>query len=297
MSKVGNESLKRIALFLGLTILFSAYFYSVVIDAGSLTTQGGVYVLGLMWSPGLAALITKLFFDKSLRGLGWGWGKTRYQALSYGAPILYSTAAYGLVYLFGFGAFPDATAIDRIAAQFSMTGSPDVAIVVVYFLYCGTIAMIGGCLSGLGEEIGWRGFLVPELFRKWGFARATAISGGIWAVWHYPAVLFTDYSGAGPTWYSLLCFTVMLLGYNTVFAWLRLKSGSLWTAMFLHASHNVFIQNFFNPLTAETGHTGYFIGEFGAALALVSIPVGIYFFRKRSSLDLHSTETTGGTES
>ena len=34
------------------------------------------------------------------------------------------------------------------------------------------------------------------------------------------------------------CFTVMVLGISFLFAWMRLKSGSVWTGVFLHASHN-----------------------------------------------------------
>jgi hypothetical protein len=65
---------------------------------------------------------------------------------------------------------------------------------------------------------------------------------------------------------------------------MRLKSGSLWTGVLLHASHNLFIQGFFDPLTTDTGRTKYIIGEFGAGLALVSIAFAIYFWTRRKEV-------------
>jgi membrane protease YdiL (CAAX protease family) len=78
------------------------------------------------------------------------------------------------------------------------------------------------------------------------------ISGVIWSVWHYPILFFADYNASTPAWYGAACFTVMVVGLSFAFAWMRLKSGSLWTAVLLHASHNLFIQRVFDPLTTDT---------------------------------------------
>jgi len=134
--------------------------------------------------------------------------------------------------------------------------------------------MFFSLLTGLGEEIGWRGFLVPELARAMPLGRVALVSGVIWASWHVPGLLFADYNGGTPAWYSLLCFTVLVLGASFVFAWIRLRSGSVWPAAILHASHNLWIQGVFDPFTADTGRTAWIIGEFGAALALTGIVIG-----------------------
>ena len=65
---------------------------------------------------------------------------------------------------------------------------------------------------------------------------------------------------------------------------MRLKSGSVWTAMFLHASSNLYLYGIFEPLTQSTALTKYFAGEFGALLAIMGALLGIYFWRKRSEL-------------
>jgi membrane protease YdiL (CAAX protease family) len=101
------------------------------------------------------------------------------------------------------------------------------------------------------------------LARRNSFTVTALISGIVWSVWHYPILLFADYNAGMPAWYGLLCFTVMVVGMSFVFAWMRLKSGSLWTGVLLHASHNLFIQDFFDPITPDTSPTKYVIGEFG----------------------------------
>ena len=144
----------------------------------------------------------------------------------------------------------------------------------------GVIYVLVGLLSALGEEIGWRGFLVPRLTQLLGFTKGALLSGIIWTAWHAPLILFSDYnSGGAPEWYALLCFTVMVMGISFAFAWLRVESGSLWPAALLHAAHNAYIQGLFDPLTRNTGYTLYLTGEFGAGLALAGLIVGILFWR------------------
>jgi hypothetical protein len=53
------------------------------------------FVLGLMWCPGVAGLATRLIFQKTLRGVGWRWGKWKYQWASYLIPLMYPAVVYG----------------------------------------------------------------------------------------------------------------------------------------------------------------------------------------------------------
>jgi hypothetical protein len=76
----------------------------------------------------------------------------------------------------------------------------------------------------------------------------------------------------------------MAIAASFVFAWLRLKSGSLWTAVILHASHNLFIQEIFDPLTKDRGITKYLTTEFGVGLALAYTLAAWYFWRRRGEL-------------
>jgi len=75
----------------------------------------------------------------------------------------------------------------------------------------------------------------------------------------------------------------MVLAISFVFAWMRLKSGSLWTGALLHASHNLYVQSIFTPLTNKSANTAWFIDEFGAVLPVVTIAFAIFFWSRRAS--------------
>lgn len=64
---------RELIVFLCLTFGLSAVFWGLIIHAGSLGAHGGIYVLALMWSPGVSALATRLSFQRNVRGEGWSW--------------------------------------------------------------------------------------------------------------------------------------------------------------------------------------------------------------------------------
>src|SRR5689334_11059527 len=90
--------------YLVLTFGLSSFFYTLIISAGSLGAKGGLYVFALMWSPGVSAIITRLIFQRNLRGEGWLPGSPRWLVLALLVPILYAAVAYGTVWLTGLGA-------------------------------------------------------------------------------------------------------------------------------------------------------------------------------------------------
>ena len=279
-----SQNGKQIGTFLLLTLAFSSVFYFLIIKSGHLGSGYGSYVLGLMWSPGLAGILTRKIFGQSVNTLGWKWGQSRYQLWSYLIPLLYATIAYLAVWAFRLGGFYDHSFVANVSNSYGLGHLPDWAAISLYFAFAATTGMIRSCSSALGEEIGWRGFLVPELATKFSYTTTALISGLIWSLWHYPILIFADYNSGTPVWYGLTCFTVMVVSGSFIFAWMRLKSGSLWTGVLLHASHNLFIQSFFDPLTTDTGRTKYIIGEFGAALPIVSVAFALYFWSRRHEL-------------
>jgi len=279
----------RLTVFLTLTFALSSIFWGLLSARGGLEAPGGqLYVLGLMWSPGLAAMATQLVTRRTLRGLGWRWGKTRYQVVAYLLPLAYSLCVYVPVWLVGLGGLSHEV-LQRAAERFGLGAvasswlGPGVIALLVPIV--GLLGVVPNSVFALGEEIGWRGFLVPELRRVTSFTRTALWSGLIWALWHVPVILFAGYHAEAPIWYAVVCFTVLTVGMSFALAWLRLRSGSLWTAMLLHASHNLFVQAFFDRLTTDTGPTEWITGEFGAGLALAAAVTGYLFWRRRGVLD------------
>lgn len=269
-------SRQRIVLYLVLTYALSSIFYWRIIGTGHMDM---LPVLGLMWCPGVAALTLRLVLQRNLRGTGWGWGATKWQALSYVLPPAACLVVYGLVWLTGLGG----VSASGLTAAFSKELGVQIPFGAVLALLV-TTGFLEGMVFALGEEIGWRGFLVPELTRLTGFTRTALISGAAWSLYHYPLILFADYNSKAPKGYALALFTWMAFAASFVFAWLRLRSGSVWTAVILHASHNLFVQSVFDPLTQNREFTPYITTEFGAGLA-VAYTVGAWIcWRKRDSL-------------
>jgi membrane protease YdiL (CAAX protease family) len=274
---------KKIGLFYGLTMLFSAIFDGFVLYAGKMDAGNLLYVTGSMWSPALAAFATKKIFGERIRDLPWTWGPNRYPWLGYLIPIAYALPVYLVVWIGGLGGFADAEFAKRTAEQFGWSDlSPALTLTLFVFLTA-TLGLVGKTSRALGEEIGWRGFLVPELAKVVSFPAVGIISGLMWAVYHYPVLLFADYNAATPPWYALSCFTIMVVADSVILAWLTLRSGSLWPAAIFHGSHNLFIQSIFTPLTRETGPTKYIIDEFGIGLVITVTIAAIVVWRHSRS--------------
>ena len=225
---------RSIPLYLLLTLAFSSLFYFLIIKSGHLGSGGGLYVTALMWCPASAALLSCKILGRRVKTLGWKWGESRYQVASYLIPLGYAAITYIVVWIAGLGGFYDHKFVGAINKSFGLGTIPDWLAIALYFVLAGSVGFIRGCASALGEEIGWRGFLVPELAKHTSFTATALISGCIWALWHSPILVFADYNAGTPTWYSLTCFSVMVVESSFIFAWMRLKSGSLWTGVFLH---------------------------------------------------------------
>lgn len=274
-------------LFLALLSIFAAIGWSVAIAMGDDNRTGGIFIA--QFAPLVAAFITKLVFQRNLRGLGWRWGKTRYQAAAYGLAFLIPLITFSLVWLLGFGGFYNVAFIAEARVGLADTFGLDLrspwVVMFTLMVLNGTVGMLVA-FGGIGEELGWRGFLVPELYKHYNFTKTAVISGVIWAVYHWPLMIFLMAPRLGISFLPMLVISlVATIGLSTIMAWLRLKSGSVWTAVIFHMALNINNQGFFQNLTTETSWlTHYVSGEHGLMLALVAAPIGYWFWLKRDEL-------------
>jgi uncharacterized protein len=87
-----------------------------------------------------------------------------------------------------------------------------------------------------GEEIGWRGYALPRMARRLGFARASLLLGLIWAIWHLPQFFI---AGGDSYHRSFPLFVLQVTALSVAFAWLYAQTrGSLLLTMLLHAAFN-----------------------------------------------------------
>ncbi|MEH6535952.1 MAG: type II CAAX endopeptidase family protein [Psychroserpens sp.] len=119
------------------------------------------------------------------------------------------------------------------------------------FISIPTILWAGLYAGPLGEELGWRGFLLPELQKIFSNLKSAVIIGIIWFVWHIPlfwAPFGTLVSGEKITLIPVLTYFFMLVCLSIIITWLVVKSKkSVLIAILFHLSINAGIALLFFP--------------------------------------------------
>jgi membrane protease YdiL (CAAX protease family) len=98
--------------------------------------------------------------------------------------------------------------------------------------------------AGLGEELGWRGFLLPRLQARHNALVSSIIIGVVWGLWHLPLFML---EGMSPTYEfgqaygvvpALLAYTVVVtIPWAILFTWFYNNTGgSLLLAFVFHSS-------------------------------------------------------------
>ncbi len=280
MTRTGRE----IVTFVALVAALSSVPYALIVHNEHLAVGGGLVVALLMWCPGLAALIACRLGRIELATLGCGRWSWRHVAIGYATPLLYAIPVYLVAWLAIDGALQFEPFAAATGDRFGFPTAPTATTIGVAIPLTATIGVISALPSALGEELGWRGYLLPRLVERYGFSGGCLVSGAIWAAWHYPALLFADYRAATSTGVAITAFTMMVLGLSFVTGWLRMRSASVWPVALLHASHNTVIQAILDPMTAPTGRAPYITTEFGFGLAAAASIAGAYLWLHRGKL-------------
>lgn len=285
---------KELLTFLVLLLAFTAACYVPIIQAHSIKAGDGLYSSLLMWCPGAAAILTTLFFPEArkefFKSLGLLPGKPIYWIIGYSLPLVYGLVAYSFIWTSGIGGFPNKQYFIAALRSYPQL-SPDLAALALG-AHMMTVDFIMNLHRGFGEELGWRGFLVPRLNDSLSFAKTSTVIGCAWGLWHVPAIILTtDYNNGAAVWLGLVCFAILVVSVSFILSWLRLKSNSVWPCAILHISHNVAIQGIFTPLTISREYTPYFVDEFGIALAVVAAGFAFIVWKKEKNSQPTAIET------
>jgi len=276
----GPRSKATLPLFLSILLVASAVVETSMIRAGGIDKAPGLVAL-TMFLPALSAIVAMLLTLRSLRGIGWRLGRPKYLLAALLLPVAIVIPAYALVWITGLSV-PDFQRLSHVAKlNFGLDAGPWLSLLVIL-----AVGLIIDSIMAAGEEIGWRGLLLTELGQRTAKPRAALMVGALWAIWHWPGILFGGYtSPIAPIWYSITCFTVMVLGWSMVLAWLRFRSGSLWPAVLMHGAHNLVIQAVFDAITPAKSTGAYLTGEFGAGVALCYVVAGVVAYRAMGRMD------------
>jgi len=254
----GRLERRRLAVFLGVTFGVSWATAAVIYALGGIGT-GPTLALGIplwlvllagpyMWGPAVGHLVTRWLTDE-----GFDRGEMRLRVRTRPLPwllgwvgplvlILVGAALYFLVFPGLFGGM--AAVADLLATVEAQTGqeiplSPSVFL-AVQFIQALVAAPLLNSLATVGEEFGWRAYLLPKL-APLGWRRALVVHGVVWGVWHWPVIAMgynygLDYTAA--PWLGLLAMTVATVGLGVFLGWITLRSGSVFPAVVGHAMIN-----------------------------------------------------------
>ena len=119
-------------------------------------------------------------------------------------------------------------------------------------------AWVINLLPALGEEIGWRGWLTPQLLPL-GVIPTIAITGVIWGLWHTPLILLGHNYPHLPGWQAVGFMVVFCTLLGGILAWLSIRSRSVWPAALGHSTINAIggLPLIFSAETTfDTAHVG-----------------------------------------
>jgi membrane protease YdiL (CAAX protease family) len=259
-----------VAAYLVLVFALSSIFWYIIAARPQFAVDTGLLrqsITLLMFCPAVAAIATRLAFQRNLEGFGFKIGELRWWLLAIVIPIVTGLVTFGTAWVTGIAPFLPDKAVAMLALP---------ALQTMLIMICWNI------VSATGEELGWRGLLVPELGRFTTFTWIAIGSAFIWFCWHLPLMLIGVY-GDGSL-YSIVMFFLAMIGGSTLFAWIRLRSGSIWPAALLHGVDNYFTQSFYPVITATTAAGEAMLGEFGWYIVLISIIIGLLFWHLRYML-------------
>ncbi|MEU0488022.1 CPBP family intramembrane glutamic endopeptidase [Nocardiopsis sp. NPDC006139] len=124
--------------------------------------------------------------------------------------------------------------VPDLAAAMPDSGFPWAAFLAA--LGVALVSSVPTLVLAFGEELGWRGYLLPRLLPL-GVWPALAVSGAVWGLWHAPQLLI-QYLHGGFDGAQVALFLVFCVVAGVVIGWFRLASGSVWPAVLAHGANN-----------------------------------------------------------
>lgn len=262
-------SSKALSIFFLLVIILSALCEWIYCNATDLI------VMLLMWIPAISAFVAARIslndndedfsYKKQHSLLSIRKCKFKYIIVAFLIPLMYLIVPYAIYWM----THPKSLSF----------GDASFIYIFIYMI----IAFIVSFATATGEEIGWRGFMLPALIDRMGISKGTTIVGMFWCVWHFPLLIWGGYMEGTPLWYKLCAFILCIFPVGIIAAILTMKSGSIWPAAVLHTTHNALDQELFGAFTIGEDKM-YFVSETGlltiVCVWVIAIVLSFVYIRK-----------------
>jgi len=243
--------------FLAVVAVTATALSAALIGAGRRTDDQPLLVVSLMFTPASVSIALRLigrqgFGDVSFRPhLRSSW---RWYLLVWLMPITIGLLAYGIGW---------STGLTPLRQDIGATH------LVVKIALNATAGVLLNAVLAAGEEIGWRGYLLPRMVQA-GMRWPVLTTSLVWWLFHIPLILAGLYASGPSTPFAALVFLGPVLTLGALAGWSRLATGSVWPAVILHATWNAVIQGVFDEVTVGDGpraDRNVWIGESGLFVA------------------------------
>lgn len=282
---------KPIALYLLICFLFSwALMFSLYLLPEGMQSMG-MSMIGIpsMMMPFLTVLLVKKCILKEKTGISWKLhlkGHVGTYLLAMYLPVGMTLLAAGLYFLF----FPGQL---DLSLQGTIAMMPPEALEAAggaeklrmgLFAQLPMAALLGWLVNvpmTLGEEGGWRGFLYPELEKKYGVRKSLIFGGIIWGLWHLPLTIQGHNYGLHYWGFPLVGIAMMCLFSITagiLLAWLTKKTDSIWPAVFCHSAINAFGPAFYYMIAPQYMEGGWKLLGPGVSGIIGMLPLMVLAF-------------------
>ena len=137
----------------------------------------------------------------------------------------------------------------------------------------------------LGEEIGWRGYLLFRLGELTSGRRAALLTGAFQAIFHLPLLLLTTtYQSEGKRWIVVPIVVVTLTLAGVWYGWLRLWSGSIWPVSLSHSAFNNLMEGVAGAAIATSpAMMAYVTTETGVVTMIIMVLLAGYLLTRRAA--------------
>lgn len=191
------------------------------------------------------------------RGIGLGRAAMRVWPAAIVVPLVLVAGAYGSALVIGAGRLKDVGLSDL---------TPDAVINLLVSVLIGTVIIVG-------EEIGWRGFLLPRFQQLTGKRRAAVATGFFHGCFHLPLILLaTTYDTGITRWVAAPMAVAVITAGGVFYAWIWDRAGTVWPVAIAHNVVNtVFELGAVSVVAAAGWNLSSVAGETGVATLAVCV--------------------------
>jgi uncharacterized protein len=265
-TSIRSSALRQVGMFLAVT-------YVLALGIAFALPHAGIAPLISIAVPAVAVAVTVLVTVRSgerraaWTGVGFGLPSWRALLVAVVGPLAIVGLSFAVAAAVGVVRFPAPDA----------AGGRHVLVQAVSMLAFGVIF--------LGEEVGWRGFLLSRLCAVMSGRRAVLVAGACQAAFHLPLLtLTTTYQPAGSRWIIVPMAMVTLTLAGVWYGWLRLWSGSIWPVSLSHSAFNHAIDVLGGAVIATSPMAmAYTTTETGVVTMLIVLGTAAYLLTRRAA--------------